>query len=452
MSFFSNLKKWRVPTSNSAGTALVVGGNEVPFRAPVMGGRLVLMGDSHLDRGHYVSTIAEAYTAVSPMHWAQVLSGQRLTLVADYAVGGKTTQQILDEQLPNVLAAQPDIVMLCGGTNDVAVANLTDPAITIANIEATWAALTGRGITVLTWTIPVYDPAVGGYTDAEKVLLKTVNHWMRRSVARYPGVVLVDAYALGVDPASATGDQKAGYLLADYTHFTNRYAYQIGKALAAEINKMPLGSADILSAGNNDNCYVSGQSANPQRLRNNTFTTTTGGTAGTGASGNVPQYWTVARGAGAAGTTVAVSTAARADGFGNDLVLTVAGDPAETVGRIDVSFDTWAFGGLAALDQLIGACQLAIDAAPVGWKGARLELAAAAAGGLYFNSYDGTAFADSATELLALPEGMTGTYKTPPCLIPDAAPSNVQLKISLYVGASASFVARIGRPVIELLT
>lgn len=433
------------------GTALVVDGNEVPFRAPIMGAKLALMGDSHLDRGRYISSIAEAYTAVSPLHWAQVLSGQKLRLIADFAVGGKTTQQILEEQLPGVLAAQPDVVMLSGGTNDVAVANITDPAITIANIEATWAALTSLGITVLTWTIPVYDPVVGGYTDAEKALLKTVNHWMRRSATQFPGVILVDAYALGIDPASATGAQKAGYLLSDYTHFTNRYAYQIGKALAAEINKMPLGSAAILSGGINDNCYVSGQSSNPQRLRNNTFTTTTGGTAGAGASGTVPQYWTVARGSGAAGTTVSVSTEARSDGFGNDLVLTITGDAAETMGRIDVSFDTWAYGGLAALDQLIGVFQLTINPSPVGWRGARLELAAAAAGGLYFNSYDGAAFSDLTTEMLVLPDGITGIYKTPPCQIPDAVPNNVQFKISVFVGAGATVVAKIGRPVLELL-
>lgn len=146
-----------------------------------------------------------------------------------------------------------------------------------------------------------------------------LNNELLTAYIKKTGVVLADFCGVVVDPASTTLQPLSGYY-NDATHVGIKGAYFCGKLLQSIVDPMLPGGLLPLSFGVYDN-YTNNPDGN--LLDNGCFTTTSGGTAGTGASGTVPSGVTVSRHSGTG--TVAVSTAASPTGIGNDLVLTLTG-------------------------------------------------------------------------------------------------------------------------------
>lgn len=415
----------------------------VPSRA---GNSIIFYGDSHQQKGqasNSSSTVKyEFFYADCFPWWMQALSGARFNILGWRAVGGKTTTEILG-WIQRVIEANPGVVVLNGGTNDALVEGLTDVAVPIANIESIWRQLTARGIIVITVTPIITDPTVGGLSATEGMMLRNLRHLMIERAAKYPGVVLIDAYALGVNPSSGTGAQKTNYLRTDKVHTSNIYSYKIAKTIVAAINGL-IPPKNNLIASAADVKSVDASSLN--FMTNPLFTTTSGGTASTGASGTVHSGWTVSRASGAAGSTVAVSNAARADGFGNDMVLTLTGDAAETSALLKAEYSI-SLTGIVAGESYYAKCEITVGASPAVLRGVQLMLKSDSVSPT--STYIATAgHSDDMTgnSMYPLEEGYTATYETPACIAqPGVTAGNFIVRVSCYVGAAASAVVKIGR-------
>lgn len=407
---------------------------------------VIFYGDSHQQKGQAIDQTAtlkyEYFYADCFPWWLQALSGCRFNILGWRAVGGKTTTEILG-WIDLVIEANPGVVVFNGGTDDALVEGLSDYTTPLANIEIIWSRLTARGITVIAVTPIITDPTVGGLSATEGMMLRNLRHRMIERAAKYPGVVLIDAYALGVNPTSASGAQKTNYLRTDKVHTSNIYSYKIAKAILAAIdglippkNNLIASAADVKS--------VDASSLN--FMTNPLFTTTSGGTAGTGASGTVHSGWAVSRGSGAAGSTVAVSNSARSDGFGNDLVMTLAGDVAETSALLMARYDI-SLTGIEAGESYYAKCEITVGASPVALRGVQLLLRSSSVNPT--STYTVTAgHADdmSGNSMYPLEEGYTATYETPACVAqPGVTTGNFYIRVQCYVGASASAVVKIGR-------
>jgi lysophospholipase L1-like esterase len=94
--------------------------------------------------------------------WANRLAEKLATrqgslLYANLAIRGRTTRQILDEQLAPALAMRPDLSTVVAGTNDV-LRRQFEPSVFQRDLEHMQRALVQQGATVLTFTLPDLTP------------------------------------------------------------------------------------------------------------------------------------------------------------------------------------------------------------------------------------------------------------------------------------------------------
>ncbi|MBM4188992.1 MAG: SGNH/GDSL hydrolase family protein [Gemmatimonadetes bacterium] len=143
--------------------------------------------------------------------WANRLAEHLATaqghlLYANLGVRGKRTREILEHQLEPALALKPDLVTVFSGTNDV-VARRFDVQEVSADLETLHRAFTGRGVTVLTFTLPDLTPVM------------PLARWVRarvfalndsiRAVCASSGAVLVDVarHPVASDPRLWSDDR-----------------------------------------------------------------------------------------------------------------------------------------------------------------------------------------------------------------------------------------------------
>jgi lysophospholipase L1-like esterase len=131
---------------------------------------------------------------------AQRIAGVQGSLeYANFGVRGRTTREILRQQLAPALALRPDLATVFSGTNDV-VRTRFDPAAVGRDMEEMQRALIEGGATVLTFTLP----------DVTRVMpivrwiaprIRALNEALRGASA-CTGAILIDfaAYPVGIDP------------------------------------------------------------------------------------------------------------------------------------------------------------------------------------------------------------------------------------------------------------
>jgi lysophospholipase L1-like esterase len=78
---------------------------------------------------------------------------------ANLAVRGRTTREILDQQLEPALAMRPDLAIVVSGTNDILRPRF-DAEQTARDIETMQSALIAGGATVLSFTLPDLTPVM----------------------------------------------------------------------------------------------------------------------------------------------------------------------------------------------------------------------------------------------------------------------------------------------------
>lgn len=278
-------------------------GNLVYLGVPSRAKSVVIFGDSITS----INASSGAGYSYSPSHgywnWANFLLGQRYKLLRNAGVGGNWTQDMLTRIDSDVIAYRPDMVIVLGGTNDIA--NEVPVATITTNLATIYEKILAAGCSVVAMTIL---PRAAGITAAQRSRLMCVNNWIREMAYTRPNIVLCDPFVAFSDPASATSDPVAGYT-SDGLHPNSVGAriigaelYKVLNALTPASNRLVSGQADVFDSANNPtgNMLVNGMMQ------------TLSATSGTGYAGNNPNSFTIQRISGT--STWTGSAVARSDG------------------------------------------------------------------------------------------------------------------------------------------
>lgn len=169
--------------------------------------RYVAIGDSSTEglddpdgRGHY-----RGWADRLALHLATSATPASL-LYANLAVRGRTTRQILDEQLTPALAMQPDIVTFFSGTNDV-IRSAFDARTVAADIESGHRAIRATGATLLTFTLPDLSSVIP-FARRITPRVEALNTVLREVSVKH-GSILVDlaAHPVASDPRLWSDDR-----------------------------------------------------------------------------------------------------------------------------------------------------------------------------------------------------------------------------------------------------
>jgi lysophospholipase L1-like esterase len=144
--------------------------------------RVVFMGNS----------ITEAWGQISP----EFFSGKPYV---NRGISGQTTPQMLIRFRPDVIALKPKVVVILGGTNDIA-GNTGPSSLEMIEDNIASMAVLAKAANikvVLSSVLPVYDyPWAPGQKPAEKIA--TLNQWIK-SYAIGNGCIYLDYYSAMVD-------------------------------------------------------------------------------------------------------------------------------------------------------------------------------------------------------------------------------------------------------------
>lgn len=152
--------------------------------------RFVALGDSQTE-GLWDGDDASGIVGFADRLAATLDALQPGLLYANLAVRGKQVVDVLDEQLPQALSMEPDLVTVCIGMNDVTRPGRAFTA-ALAGLEEIYARLADSGATVVTTTFP--DVAkmlpVGRFIGGR---IRQINGLIR-DAADHHGFALVDLY------------------------------------------------------------------------------------------------------------------------------------------------------------------------------------------------------------------------------------------------------------------
>ncbi len=307
---------------------------------------------------------------LSPDVWANALMGGRFTFLNNAAVGGTKSDTLLANLPSKVLAYKPDWCWMESGANDANSSTGTSAEIIAAykaNMSAAIEMCLSAGVRPLYKTI---TPTLSSNTSwsAERVgRVNAMNAWIRSLPTTYPGLVVADCAAAMVDPTSATGQPKSGYLQADDgIHPSHKGAYYMALAIKDALEnitpKVPRLVASVADAyGYNARSL--------QMFANPLFTTTTGGTNSTSGvvTGAIPGTCQLLK-SGTWGASYAASdTVARPDGCGNDwrVAVTNTGANDDNLSMSSANMNTL----FAAGDRVFATASVSVSGLAQ-WKGA----------------------------------------------------------------------------------
>jgi lysophospholipase L1-like esterase len=287
--------------------------------------RWALVGDSRLFPSQPISS---SFRSVWNM--VQAILGYRFNLVANAAVAGYTTSDMLATLDEQVLSTSPSHVIVFGGTNNIAIggaAGATQALEDLTGANGIYSKILATGATVVAC---LEYPASAVYTTAEK---REALHILNSGIIEYAryttDVIVVDFFDRVINTASATGDNITS-LLHDGVHLSASGSIYCAYELAAAIQytypqarKFSTSLTDIVSA-----TFLKGNI-----VANGAMSGTGGSNAGTGMSGVVATSWAHQLESGTA-TSVA-SKVNRTDGYtGEWQRLTVSAGANDTAVRL----------------------------------------------------------------------------------------------------------------------
>ncbi len=273
-------------------------------------------GDSLSAQNNDAASDRSYNEAAGSVTWANVLSGQRLDLDVpgfgdtgnNFAVGGDTTVDMI-ALLPLMKSSSSKWIFFTIGTNDTNNLGYTYSEIA-ANLTTIFDTLLSVGkLPVVTVILPrVWDDPIK--RQKAQRLCHFVRNWNKNNPTKR-GIVVIDPTRYMADAANANGEPLSG-ITGDGVHSTPAGAYLHGKAIYEAMRDfLPpreeivcLSNADVYDATNNPN----------GNLLTNGMMASTGGTAGTGVSGDISTDWTMDRGSGTGITAVGAKSGYKLDG------------------------------------------------------------------------------------------------------------------------------------------
>ena len=369
-----------------------------------------------------------------------------------YNVGkpGKTLSYIASYFQQDVVNYAPALVQIQGGINDVNTIKTAagTGATVLANMKTYMLqminAALAAGIVPLVHTVCPFNVAYANYTaEGQQVILK-FNAWLREYcyfVQRK--VLLVDAWAVVVDPTSATGEYTSG-LTSDDIHPNAKACQLIGAEVASVLSKSYYTARQW--SGSLVDSYAT-DSGNPNIILNPLFINSGGtlSTSGAGSgtnTGSGAQLYTSTWTRSGTGTCVAALTA-RADGYGNDQVFTL--NPANASDQISMLSNAMV-ARVSEGDILVAECNLQISSL-------------ANVSNIFF-SIDWSANGVTATQPCGMITGSAGqitndfnwVLRTKPFAIP-ASMSTLRIRLTIAFSAAATnVVVKFGRVSLRKMT
>lgn len=274
--------------------------------------------------------------------WFQMKMGNRLSIPFNAGVGGNTTTQMLARFDTEVAAYSPNLVTIMGGINDL---SGSTSAQIIANLQLIYSKIRGLNAICAPLTILPLGSGHPNYSVANNQKILEINDAIRRECIKYPGMILVDAYAAVVDPLSATGQPKTGYLDSSAIHPAAIGAEAIASAMFTAISPyFPL--VNTLPSSASDNRGVVATNTNYWR---SLPINSSGGTAGSGVTGTVATQFQVNK---SGSSTVVASVNARTvandgDAIGYNQRATFTAGAANDTVTITQNNSGWASGANA---------------------------------------------------------------------------------------------------------
>lgn len=366
----------------STATVVFVAANEAAMRPSGrnLPRKMVTLGASFLATGINNSGTTYANTVNGWWCWMQALLGHPFQHLVNAAVSGHTAAQIAGK-VQAIEDYMPCTILLDGGHNNIMVASQGDVAQAIADMGPLMDYLHDRGNSVIfVPTGPLDNSYSGGegYSDANQSQLLQLNAWLARKCADL-GFIFIDSYEAVMDATSVDGEPVANATY-DGWHYAQKGAYLVGEYVADKLAGLVPSRYPLVTSQLDDSNVTDGNAE--QAVPNPMHTTTSGGTAGTGASGTVAGSRICQR-FGAGGTTAVCSVVARADGFGSDqrmVITSTANNDAFTCRTFDFASE------LANSDIIEVAC--AVSVSSIAALKALYLYVAIDVGGTTYNLYD----------------------------------------------------------------
>lgn len=324
------------PAAGSDGPAAALGGTK-----PM----IAINRQSQSDLGYFV--------------WLNGKSGGAFNLVRNAGANGQTAADMRERFERDVLAFNPQAIILLSGYNDFVNASRTAQAV-YDDVVAMCAASAGKQVTVvsaLPWTT--------GGTTAQRAQAVIYNRMIRNYCNSTQNVRFADAARLMVDSINATRfSALTGMLGSDGIHPTPKGAERIAQAIY-DVNKDRIPLSSRLVSTNADNI---GYDAGSKNIVDNAPWTNTGGALG----GTSPATGTVAGGWGVTnngtGTTVAsVITPSDGVGYQQQAVFTPSANNDSCV--VSLSGTSWGSGRFVAGDKVRCMFELSVS----GLSGANIK-------------------------------------------------------------------------------
>jgi hypothetical protein len=325
----------------------------------------VLVGDSRTAQyGYDSSNPTNSVNGANYFAWANSLLGQPLQVIQNFGISGLRSDQFIANTGASAIAAGAQWVHIGPpAVNDIGQAlsptytTVASPyfaggvKVTISNVAAVVAgqikayclACTGAGKKVLLST----EHGSTAFTSAQVAAVFQLNEYLRYISLTCPNIYLWDGAKDYWNPTGSTTAIvfRAGYS-GDGIHSIIPGGYAMGVSLSTFLGTSLYSPNDYLASSAADI-----QSTNSQSLEDNgMFTTLTGGSVSGGVvltSGTIPASWQLV---GAATSSVIVTSAANAQGYGNDLQLAFTASAGDSL-----TFSHNSFGSLITVNDKVSA-------------------------------------------------------------------------------------------------
>lgn len=365
--------------------------------------------------------------------WANMLLGWPFEIVHNAAMGGERTTALDGHITRDVLPYDADWVLVSFGINDIAAD--TSATTIIDNLTAGCARLLADGRKVLLTTLVPLHYGSASYTVARAHAVMVVNRALIDYARVTPGVYLADLFGPMVDPAQSIMTIKSGY--GDGIHPYAIGGYAIGKQFATDFADvfplqlgLPQSAVEDWTVNNTERQIC----ANP--LFQGASGTLSGGPTGTVATG-----WTLLQ----SGTlTVVGSVEARADGIGNDQVITCSGGSGTS--NVYLYNTTNLSGRVSAGDQIFSIVEISVS----GLTALRTIQSTLPS---TINGNAATLGAGLIGDATTFPQGdMTIVLRSPAITVPAGSITNLLHQIQFVFNAGGAGVLKVGRIGVYKLT
>lgn len=387
----------RIGSSQPENAGAVVGSAGAPRRD----GRLLLFGDSQVERDWLTTATDTANVGQGVINHANIFGGRRYEIVDNLGVIGDTTDDML-ARLPAAVEAARECgaVFISASTNDI-FGDLQDSGHVVTNLEIIFRAFMNAGVYVI-WK----NETPRTFVDAAKVVYQNaVNTWAKEFERKNPGFSVFDAASVIVNATSTQFAATAGRL-DGAVHFLNYAACLLGKAFNTKYSGLFV-PRDNLIATASDAYAV--DTASAQLWGNPLFsgtagtkTATGGGTAPTGTVGDLTQVDHAVNTA----ATCTCSLVSQADGFGQAQRIVIASNGASD--RWTVRNITNITAGVSPGDLIELECDIRVSSHS-NLSGLPVFLQAAVDGGTIVYAYDNR---HAGTDVALPADFVGGTFRT----------------------------------------